>query len=480
MERSVKGAHSMLRRLCIVFTLVVLPSHLATAESFSERFETIKREATPEELYAVLYDVPKGGDLHDHLGGAGFSELWWRLANDPALTGGQTFYTRVRVNGCSPECAGPLLYFRTVRESVARSYAPCCREEYEPLSELTEAQRSSWMSSIRIDRAGEGRDEFFENIWPRLGDVLDQADVVAEAAVANMKLFAAEGVRYVEFQISPFGRRIGDRELSPDEFHEVLVERLSRPDARATGVTVRFQTNVLRFAPDAERMVEESYAFVDRHRDLWVSVNLVGREDNDKGYPLRFLETFRAMRRKYPRIGLAIHGGEVDEPNRHVRDTLLLGADRIGHGTNLVTDPDTLLLMRTGKFPVEVSLVSNRLLGYTPDISKHPFPELLRLGIPVCLSTDDRGMWDSNMTDELTTAVTQFNLSWEEIVGLGRTSIEFAFVPREVKDALLADYETDIAAFEAKYRDGDWHAKAAAVDAHPTGYARRFLLNPTP
>jgi adenosine deaminase len=211
-----------------------------------------------------------------------------------------------------------------------------------------------------------------------------------------------------------------------------------------------------------------------------VSVNLVGREDNDKGYPLRFLETFREMRRRYPRIGLAIHGGEVDEPNRHVRDTLLLGADRIGHGTNLVTDPDTLLLMRTGKFPVEVSLVSNRLLGYTPDVSKHPFPELLRLGIPVCLSTDDRGMWDSNMTDELMTAVTEFNLSWEEIVGLGRTSLEFAFVPKEVKDSLLADYEADIAAFEAKYRERDWRAKAAAVDARPTGYARRYLLTRSP
>jgi adenosine deaminase CECR1 len=224
-------------------------------------------------------------------------------------------------------------------------------------------------------------------------------------------------------------------------------------------------------------MVEESWAFVDRHRDLWVSVNLVGREDNDKGYPLRFLETFREMRRRYPRIGLAIHGGEVDEPNEHVRDTLLLGADRIGHGTNLVSDPDTLLLMRTGKFAVEVSLVSNRLLGYAEDLSRHPFPELLRLGIPVCLSTDDRGMWDSNMTDEWFEAVTRFNLSWEEVVELGRTSLEFAFVPAEVKAKLLEEYERDIEAFAARYGEGDWRQAAARVDARPSGYARRHLLS---
>jgi NAD binding domain of 6-phosphogluconate dehydrogenase len=34
-------------------------------------------------------------------------------------------------------------------------------------------------------------------------------------------------------------------------------------------------------------------ANVDRHRDLWVGINMAGREDNDKGYPLRFLDTFR-------------------------------------------------------------------------------------------------------------------------------------------------------------------------------------------
>jgi adenosine deaminase CECR1 len=285
-------------------------------------------------------------------------------------------------------------------------------------------------------------------------------------------------VSYVEFQLSPFDRRIGDRVLTPEEFSDLLEERLAREDALATGVMVRMQTNVLRFHREAEKLVERSWAFVDRNRDLWVSVNLVGREDNDKGYPLRFLDTFREMRRRYPRIGLAIHGGEVDEPNHHVRDTLLLGADRIGHGTNLVTDPETLLLMRSGKFAVEMSLVSNRLLGYAEDLSKHPFPELLRLGIPVCIATDDRGMWDSNMTDEWFEAVTRFNLSWEEVLELGRNSLEFAFVSKEIKAKLREEYERDIAAFAARYAEGDWRQEARKVDVRPSGYARRYLLVP--
>ena len=56
--------------------------------------------------------------------------------------------------------------------------------------------------------------------------------------------------------------------------------------------------------------------------------------------------------------------------------------------------------MRVGKFAVEVSLVSNLLLDYIERAEEHPFAEYLRLGIPVTLATDDRGMWNSNMTDE--------------------------------------------------------------------------------
>ncbi len=462
-----------MKKICFVLWIA---STASVAGDFSERFETIKREATPEELYRILYAVPKGGDLHNHLGGAAFDDILWQLAIDKSVNGGQTFRTRVRINNCSGGCGTPLVYFHTVSDQTWSAMSPCCREEYEPLEELSQKQRNDWLSSTRIDRDGEGRDEFFEVIWPRIDEVLRQAPLLAELAVKNMERFGEEGLRYVEFQLGPWNRARGDQRLSEDEFHEILAARLAKPDALASGVSVRFQTNVVRFTPYAEERVEQSFAFVDRHRDLWVSIDLVGREDNAKGYPLRFLETFRKMRRRYPAIGLAIHGGEVDKPNHNVRDTLLLGATRIGHGTNLITDPDTLLLMRTGNFAVEVSLVSNHLLGYVESVELHPFPEYLRLGIPVCLATDDRGMWDSNMTDEYFLAVTSFNLSWDEVVHVGRTSLEFAFLPRREKKHLLEEYERDVAAFETRYRRGDWRELASGVPVRTSGYARRHLL----
>lgn len=142
----------------------------------------------------------------------------------------------------------------------------------------------------------------------------------------------------------------------------------------------------------------------------------------------------------------------MDEPNFHVRDTLLLGADRIGHGVNLIDDPQTMLLMRNNQYLVEINLVSNLLLEYVSEYSQHPFPEYLRTGIPVALSTDDRGMWDSTMTDEYFVAVTEFNLSWQELVSLGENSLAFSFVDDVNKQRLLKDYAVRVKKFVDEFQ----------------------------
>ena len=101
---------------------------------------------------------------------------------------------------------------------------------------------------------------------------------------------------------------------------------------------------------------------------------------------------------------------------------------------------------------VEINLISNLLLEYVKDYSQHPFPEYLRIGIPVALSTDDRGMWDSNMTDEYFVAVREFNLSWSEIVQLGRNSLSTHSWTMPTKQKLLADYEKRVAAFADRFQ----------------------------
>jgi len=459
-----------MRYLLLLLTLVVP----AAAAPFSSRFEEIKRTAQPEELYAFLYALPKGGDLHNHLGGAIRSEWWYAVATDPARNGGDVFYTRTKFTA-GIDTGAPLVLFQTIRRHTYDALPDAAKADYVRLDALAPAQKQAWLDALRLDRPGEGRNEFFEWIWPRLGGLFGNEEVINNVTIETMKAYGAEGLRYIETQTAVMSYADNDgHPRSPQDAAAAIRRRLAQPDALATGVTVRFQVTGLRFFPDAEKQVERLYQFVDANRDLWVGINLAGIEENGKGYPARFLETFREMRRKYPTLALSIHAGEMDGPDEHIRDTLLLGASRIGHGVNLIKDPDTLLLLQqTRRVLVEINLISNRLLEYTPDLAKHPFPEYLRTGVPVCLNTDDRGMWDSNLTDEYYTAVTNYNLSWDELMQMARNSITFSFAQPEVKAKLLADYDSAVAAFEAKYAPADSLAQLKAVKPVTYGYAKR-------
>ena len=444
-------------------------------------FERFKAEATDEELYRFLYAMPKGGDLHNHLSGSVLDDWFYDLAMAQGERG-YHFYTRVRIDNCRPyggDAFGRdpyLLLFVTVQESTWEQLPPCEQGEFKRLEDLDATERRAWLDSLVLDKAHEGREEFFQTHWQRMGDLYRNPYFTADALVRNMQAFGREGVLYLESMIGVLGylRPDGSR-MPPDEVADIYRQRLRAADAVETGVAVKLQVAILRFAPNAEDMLRTLYAFVARNRDLFVAVNMVGREDNDKGYPLRFLDTLRDLRRQYHGVRLSIHAGEVDEPNDHVRDTLLLGAERIGHGLNLITDPDTMRLMRHGPYLVEINLISNLLLEYVDDYAQHPFPEYLRTGIPVALSTDDRGMWDSNLTDEFFVAVREFNLSWDELVRLSRNSLRHAFAPEPLRAELLSRYALRLAEFERRLATRPAAALAAGARSH--GFlCRRYAL----
>lgn len=453
--------------------LFVISIACASAASFSDRFEEIKRTAKPAELYTFLYALPKGGDLHNH-SGSERPEWLYAILTDPQRNGGDTFYTRARF-GAAPDAIAPAAHFHNLRKFAYDRLSPEVQKEYIRLDSLTPEERQAWCDSLRLDRPGEGRTEFFEVLWPRRGNIGSNLYFATECLVENIKAFGAEHLAYLETQFGVDRAMDNSGKLIPTEEAVAFIKRrLAQPDVVGTGVTVRFQEAVLRFLPNTERAIAETYAFVDSHRDLWVGLNLVGIEENGHGYPARFLETFRKLRVRYPTLALSIHAGEMDGNDSHIRDTLLLGATRIGHGVNLIKDSDTLLLLQQSqRVLVEVNLISNRLLEYTPDLTQHPFPEYLRTGVPVCLNTDDRGMWDSNLTDEYYTAVTTFNLSWEEIIRLGRNSLAYSFAQPEAKANLLADYDAAVKAFEARFAAPDSLAQLAAVKPVTYGYAKR-------
>ena len=101
---------------------------LAFAQSFDSTFEQIKKTATKDQLYSLMWDLPKGGDLHNHFGLSNWAEQWESVALDPKRNHGNEFFTRVKLNNC-PDSTEPLLRFYHIQRSTYKKLSVCRNSE---------------------------------------------------------------------------------------------------------------------------------------------------------------------------------------------------------------------------------------------------------------------------------------------------------------------------------------------------------------
>jgi adenosine deaminase CECR1 len=362
------------------------------------------------------------------------------------------YYTRSRLSPCGE--TDPLQWLNLRSDSVSH-LPPCERRDFTPVRSLSESQRRAWISALTLD-GNEARDEFFERIVLRLGDLERDPRLISDALVVAQRQLQAQSGVYLETQADPRGFAF----MGEDQGAEVIRRRLNQPDSTGTGVAVRMQVSTVRFLEGAEKDLSDGFAFVHRNRDLWAGVNLVGREDNPAGRPARFVEVMRDLRQRYPDVLLSLHAGESSERDTSVAETLALGARRIGHGTNAYLDPRAMAILALGRHLIEVSLISNQELGYVKDLTKHPFPTYLL---------------DSNLTDEYFAAVASFDLTWAEVVRIGRWSLEFSFAEEGLKKQLLGRYDAKVSRFEKEYSAAGWRENLSRVAPRPSGSSARVM-----
>ncbi|HYV49776.1 MAG TPA: adenosine deaminase family protein [Myxococcaceae bacterium] len=88
-------------------------------------------------------------------------------------------------------------------------------------------------------------------------------------------------------------------------------------------------------------------------------------------------------------LGRTVHAGE-GRPAREIRDAVeLLLAQRVGHGTTLLSDPAVVELVVERKVTIEACPTSNVHTGVIGSVSEHPLPRWLDAGVRVCVCTDN-------------------------------------------------------------------------------------------
>lgn len=426
----------------------------------------------PLALEAFLREMPKGGDLHNHLSGSIYAESYLRWAVEDNLCVVVATFT-IAAAPCDASGGRP-------PASAVVADANLYNQAIDALS------MRHWPTNLN------GHDHFFQTFarfgavsGTRVGDTL--AEVTSRAA--------AEHVSYMELMLTPDGgvstriaRQVGwtpdvaqmrskllaagwadvvsqaKQRLDAFEARRNAVQKCGTPAADAGClIVVRYVAQVGRATPPEEVFAQIMAGFeVSTSDPRVVGLNLVQPEDapiavRDFSLHMRMIDYLRPL---YPKPHVTLHAGELanglvapEVLRFHVRESVEKGhAERIGHGTAAMQEDDPVGLMRelaAKKILVEINLTSNdMILGVKGN--RHPLRTYLQYGVPVAISTDDYGVARSSHTLEFLKAVQEHNLDYPTLKRLARNSIDWAFADAPTKATLKSNLETAFRQFERR------------------------------
>src|SRR5579862_7520678 len=455
--RVAKTALSLGLSVVIFSALAAVSQSKPTAEERTGRYlESIRHQ--PSLTLAFLREMPKGGDLHNHLAGAIYAESWIDFAADSNLCVDRT--TSVLI---APPCDASCERF------TSKPAIRCAYGDHVLYNSIVDA----W--SMRNWNPGEesGHDHFFATFDKfLLASETHAGDEIAEAA----RLAAQDHLQFLELmhtaddlQAAQLGGKIGWDDHLPELRDKLLAAGLediakntskvldadeSRVHARlkcgtaeadpGCDVTIRYLYQVLRGLPPESVFAQILLGFELASSDpRFVGLNLVMPEDwyvpiHDFNQHMAMLDYLHGV---YPKVHISLHAGEIaaglvkpEDLSFHIRASVERGhAERIGHGVDVMLEQDPIGLMKEmakRNVLVEINLTSNdQILGVSGD--DHPLATYMKYGVPVAISSDDEGVARSDMTHEYLRAEESYRLPYPELKRMTRQSLEHSFLPGE-------------------------------------------------
>src|SRR5690606_38708101 len=110
----------------------------------------------------------------------------------------------------------------------------------------------------------------------------------------------------------------------------------------------------------------------------------------------------------------------------------------------LYEDPDLLRWVIDFRVPIEVCLTSNVQTRAADSYEAHPLRQYFDAGAMLAISTDNRLMSGTTVTDEYVHAHESLGFTWEELRAIARSGFESAFLPWKEKQELLMRFDEEV------------------------------------
>jgi adenosine deaminase len=247
---------------------------------------------------------------------------------------------------------------------------------------------------------------------------------------------AEDGVRYIEVRNAPLLNVV--QGLSLVQAVEAPLRGLRRAEEQF-GIVGRFIVCSLRQYPP-ETSLEMAKLAVEFRNEGVVAFDLAGGE---KGFPAsNHAAAFRYAREH--NLAVTVHAGEGDGPGSIAEAVHDCGANRIGHGTRLIEDPELTQYVNDRRIALEVCLTSNVQTRVAESYATHPLREYFDRGLNVTLNTDNRLMSATTLTDEYVHAAEELGFTLEELAAIALNGFESAFIPWEERLMLIEEVSEQI------------------------------------
>ena len=273
----------------------------------------------------------------------------------------------------------------------------------------------------------------FIEVYLAVVDLIRTAEDVRLLTYEVAREMTTQQIRYAELTCTPYTSVI--RGIPIEAFTEAIEDARVAAE-RDFGLVLRWIYDIPGEAgvPAADATLD--YA-LNHRTDALIGFGLGGPE---VGVPRpQFQPHFDAARaaglRSVP------HAGETTGPETIWDALQLLGAERIGHGTTAVDDPDLLTHLAEHAIPLEVCPSSNVATRAVAALADHPIVAFRDAGVTVSVNSDDPPMFGTSLNREYEIAADLLGLDEAGVAELARAAARSSFAEEPVKSRVLSEID---------------------------------------
>lgn len=369
--------------------------------------------AAPADVGALLRRMPKA-ELHLHLDGSLRPATALELARERGLGAG------LDLPGMRSRLAGP---------AQAADQAELLRAFDLPIALLQDRESLRRVTAELVEDVAADGTRYVEIRWAPALHV--QRGLPLDAAIAAVVAGARDGVAAVV-------RRAAVASPAPTTSARAISDAGALPPLTVRLIAVAMRTH----APEANVAVAEAAA---RFTGAWLTGFDLAGPEAARPDPLLHARAIEAARAAG--LAITVHAGEWGGAAQ-VRRALALRPARIAHGTPAIDDPALVADLRDRGVTLDLCPTSNVQAAIVPRLADHPLPRLLRAGVPVTLSTDDRTVSAVTLVEEYRRALDVLGLTLSELWHVDRHALEAAFLwdDEALRARLLAAFDAFAAA----------------------------------